>query len=68
MRSITVRVIDRANLRVEVLDEGAGFDPLDGSTDAAFGGWGLRLVDQLAAAWGVEREGARNKVWFELGR
>jgi hypothetical protein len=31
------------------------------------GGRGLSIVDQLAAVWGTERDGAGNtRVWFEL--
>ena len=35
--------------RVEVADPGAGFDP-----DAVEHGFGLRLVDKVASAWGVD--------------
>ena len=52
-------------LRVEVEDAGPGFDvpvplPLDG-------GYGLRIVDRLASAWGM-RPGVRppTVMWFEL--
>jgi anti-sigma regulatory factor (Ser/Thr protein kinase) len=31
------------------------------------GGYGLDLVDRLAAHWGVSRSGSTN-VWFEMGR
>src|SRR2546423_14279817 len=49
--------------RVEVLDEGPGFDP-----EADRGkGLGLRLVDKLASRWGVER-GRGTLVWFEIDR
>ena len=49
--------------RVEVLDEGGGFD-----LEAATGkGLGLRLVDKLATRWGVER-GRGTLVWFEVDR
>jgi len=52
-------------LRVDVVDPGPGFDvdelrPANGS-----GGWGLRLLDRLAARWGVDREHV-TRVWFEL--
>jgi anti-sigma regulatory factor (Ser/Thr protein kinase) len=48
--------------RIEVADTGAGFDP-----DATEFGFGLRLLDKLAAAWGVDRSrGCR--VWFEVDR
>ena len=48
--------------RVEVADPGAGFDP-----DAVEHGFGLRLVDKVASAWGVDAtKGCR--VWFEVDR
>lgn len=34
-------------------------------TPAAHGGWGLRIVDELADSWGV-LDGS-TKVWFRLG-
>jgi hypothetical protein len=32
------------------------------------GGWGLVLVERIAASWGVERNerAERTRVWFEL--
>ena len=53
-------------VRVEVLDNGPGFelrDPIpDTQTDS---GWGLFLVNQIADRWGVDR--AREScVWFEI--
>jgi anti-sigma regulatory factor (Ser/Thr protein kinase) len=48
--------------RVEVADPGAGFNP-----DAVEHGFGLRLVDKVASAWGVDAtKGCR--VWFEVDR
>jgi len=56
-------------VRVEVSDAGRGFSPgsapmprPDGS-----GGWGLQLVDRVAASWGVRVNGC-TCVWFELAR
>jgi anti-sigma regulatory factor (Ser/Thr protein kinase) len=66
---VIVRV-DRGEvlLHLEVLDTGDGFAPevrpLPGAGER--GGWGLFLLARLARSWGVEREGRRNKVWFEL--
>jgi len=54
---------------VEVTDEGPGFRPTGrtaGQDETS--GWGLFLVDRLADRWGVAREGAANRVWFELKR
>ena len=63
---ITLRVdVDEARLRVEVIDEGSGFErvvrdnPLD-----QLGGWGLALVDSESSRWGVH-EGTTH-VWFEI--
>lgn len=48
--------------RVEVADPGPGFDP-----DAVQRGFGLRLVEKVASAWGVD--GTRGcRVWFEVDR
>jgi anti-sigma regulatory factor (Ser/Thr protein kinase) len=30
------------------------------------GGWGIHLVDRLAASWGVDGNGEGKWVWFEL--
>lgn len=66
--NVSVAVED-AKVRVEVSDSGRGFSPpeapmphLDGT-----GGWGLQLVDRLAARWGVNVE-TGTCVWFELAR
>lgn len=56
-------------VRVSVRDEGPGFEPpqtpLTEQAAEAGSGWGLFLVDQLSASWGVERN-AGATVWFEL--
>ena len=58
---------DLATLRIEVEDSGAGFDlpamlPLKDD-----GRWGLRLVERIAATWGL-RVGARppTVMWCEM--
>jgi hypothetical protein len=33
---------------------------------SADGGWGLHIVDNLASRWGIEDQGARTVVWFEI--
>lgn len=55
-------------VRVEVRDEGPGFEPRTGRRiDPMDDGIGLALVDQLADRWGVHVDrGAR--VWFEIDR
>jgi anti-sigma regulatory factor (Ser/Thr protein kinase) len=54
-------------LRVEVIDQGAGFVPVARSRPATeVGGWGLHLVQTLSDRWGVY-EGSTH-VWFEIDR
>lgn len=50
-----------------VTDSGAGFDPatVPARRPGQEGGFGLRIVDRLAARWGVRRNG-QTQVWFEL--
>jgi anti-sigma regulatory factor (Ser/Thr protein kinase) len=64
--SITLVVkIDDDVVRVEVRDQGPGFEPPPTAPpDDADEGWGLFLVEQLADEWGVERE--RQAVWFQI--
>jgi anti-sigma regulatory factor (Ser/Thr protein kinase) len=56
-------------VRVEVNDHGEGFEPPPPPEQAleAPSGWGLYLVDRLAARWGVANEEG-SSVWFELNR
>jgi two-component sensor histidine kinase len=51
--------------RIEVRDSGPGFDP-----DVRHGapGFGLRMVDMLAARWGVDSDDQSTRVWFEVDR
>jgi anti-sigma regulatory factor (Ser/Thr protein kinase) len=54
-------------LRVEVIDQGAGFVPAARTRPATeVGGWGLHLVQTLSDRWGVY-EGSTH-VWFEIDR
>jgi anti-sigma regulatory factor (Ser/Thr protein kinase) len=53
------------HIRVEVGSPGPTFDreqALQGS------GYGLRMVDKLAAAWGIEPGVTGSRVWFEIDR
>ena len=62
-------VVGRSAVLVEVRDEGPGFEPVDrveGQDEGS--GWGLFLVDRMADRWGVAREDAATRVWFELKR
>ena len=62
-------VVRDERVRVEVSDSGRGFTPPDAPMphNDGTGGWGLQLVDRVAAAWGVDVEGS-TCVWFELAR
>ena len=52
-------------MRVEVIDQGAGFVPVAREKPRTeVGGWGLHLVESLSDQWGVH-EGSTH-VWFEL--
>ena len=54
-------------VRVEVVDPGTDFEPPARPTGGdASGGWGLFLVDQIAARWGVRPALGGTCVWFEL--
>src|SRR3954471_21743749 len=50
--------------RVEVADQGQGFDPQTVKTE----GYGLRLLAKLASRWGVDCTDRGCKVWFEVDR
>ena len=64
--TIMLRVdVDPGALRVEVSDQGeVALSP--SPTPGAHGGWGLRIVEQLADDWGVLAGSTR--VWFRLDR
>ena len=53
-------------LRIEVTDPGPGFEP-GGHGPRADGGYGLHLLDRLAARWGVAGTEPVT-VWVELPR
>jgi anti-sigma regulatory factor (Ser/Thr protein kinase) len=52
-------------IRIEVTDEGPGFEPGVRRHRQAVGGYGLELVEKLADRWGVTRE-PQTSVWFEI--
>ncbi|MCW3062932.1 MAG: ATP-binding protein [Solirubrobacterales bacterium] len=57
---------ENAIVRVEVRDDGGGFDlerslAIEGT---AAGGFGLKIVDRMADRWGADA--SRGLVWFEL--
>jgi anti-sigma regulatory factor (Ser/Thr protein kinase) len=52
-------------IRAEIVDQGAGFTPVERDGDLSrVGGWGLHLVDRLTDRWGTY-EGSTH-VWFEI--
>jgi anti-sigma regulatory factor (Ser/Thr protein kinase) len=55
-------------VRIAVLDGGTGGEVRRRADRPAddFGGYGLALVDQIARAWGVERDERGTTVWAEL--
>lgn len=59
-------LVDDERLRVEVADEGTGFDP-GPPTRGDERGWGLFIIENLSDHWGVE-SGERTVVWFEMQR
>jgi anti-sigma regulatory factor (Ser/Thr protein kinase) len=54
-------------VRVEVSDDGEGFDPPPLADHDAESGRGLQLVQALADRWG-RPPGPRTSVWFEIDR
>jgi anti-sigma regulatory factor (Ser/Thr protein kinase) len=62
-------LVGRTAVWIEVVDEGPGFEPVPRNSNSRDdSGWGLFLVERLANRWGVAREGAATRVWFELLR
>jgi anti-anti-sigma factor len=54
-------------VRVEVEDEGDGFDPSTPTVSSAHGGRGLFLVDRCSSSWGTRKiDSGRFCVWFEF--
>jgi anti-sigma regulatory factor (Ser/Thr protein kinase) len=54
-------------LRIAVCDPGSELEPRVLPADPTTqGGFGLRLVDQMALAWGVVRTEDATRVWCEL--
>lgn len=67
--SIGLKIAVRAeNVRIEVTDEGPGFEPDASRPDEdEVSGWGLFLIDQLSERWGVVHDKGTT-VWFEVNR
>ncbi len=63
---ISLRIdVEADAVRVEVADEG-NVSVAPSPEPGAHGGWGLRIVEQLADDWGVLAGSTR--VWFRLSR
>jgi anti-sigma regulatory factor (Ser/Thr protein kinase) len=58
--------LEPAIIRVEVTDDGSGFDPRTGDPTGAGSGYGLSLLEKEAVRWGVD-DHRGNRVWFEVG-
>jgi anti-sigma regulatory factor (Ser/Thr protein kinase)/transcriptional regulator with XRE-family HTH domain len=56
--------LELGTLRIEVSDQGR--ETVHPRTPDVDGGWGLRLVGELATRWGVDRQPAGKTIWFEL--
>jgi anti-sigma regulatory factor (Ser/Thr protein kinase) len=54
----------RDRIRLEVLDQGSGRRPAIRERADGSGGWGLRIVDELALGWGCQ--GGTGHVWADL--
>jgi anti-sigma regulatory factor (Ser/Thr protein kinase) len=64
---LNVRVTP-SSVIVDVTDPGSGFDVQPSRpTQDQQSGWGLYLVDRLAARWGIENR-EHTRVWFEMSR
>jgi len=57
--------VDQGIIRVEVIDDGSGFDPVAREASQSRSGLGLFLVENEAVRWGVDERGG-NRVWFEV--
>jgi len=63
---IQLRVsLDHGTVRIEVADGGTAARPSIRS-DRVEGGWGLKIVEQIASRWGTESGPSGTIVWLEL--
>jgi anti-sigma regulatory factor (Ser/Thr protein kinase) len=62
-----VATFGKRTIRVMVTDAGGGFTPRPRDPARTHDGYGLYLLEKVAARWGVESRGD-TKVWFELPR
>jgi anti-sigma regulatory factor (Ser/Thr protein kinase) len=62
-----IATFGKQTIRVMVTDAGVGFTPRPRDPARTDDGYGLYLLEKVAARWGVESRGD-TKVWFELPR
>jgi anti-sigma regulatory factor (Ser/Thr protein kinase) len=55
-----------SSIRVQVHDHDPRLPEHVAPEPGRIGGWGIHLVDRLAAAWGVDPNGVGKCVWFEI--
>lgn len=55
-----------ANIRIETHDGGAGLPRLLSPGNEDLTGRGLRIVDAVSEAWGIDRAATSKTVWFTL--
>jgi anti-sigma regulatory factor (Ser/Thr protein kinase) len=60
---ITLELVINGKVRCTVSDRGPGFSRGRGPDPE--GGWGLKLVEQVAARWGLVHSENGTQVWFE---
>ncbi len=66
---LIVRVTANGALRIDVKDPGRSeSDAGVAERPAELGGMGLKIVQALSSAWGVERDSCGYTVWAELPR
>lgn len=64
---LSVRVARDGRLRIAVVDPGASGQSAEvADRPIELGGLGLKVVEQLAAAWGTDRGDDGYRVWAEL--
>jgi serine/threonine-protein kinase RsbW len=54
------------DVRLSVIDAGAGFDLAAVERPRELGGWGLFIVERVSDRWGIEDD--PHRVWFEIDR
>lgn len=64
---LSVNVSKDGRLKIAVLDPGASGQSAEiAHRQMGLGGLGLKVVEQLAQAWGTDRRGDGYEVWAEL--